>query len=235
MALSIKQKERLTDLWKQWRQTKDPDTLDKIFELVGPLMNYHLMQYSKSGVSPEVLELELQNHIVNGLNTYEESKGSLPTYLNMMAKRIHRYVNQNQNTIRLPEKVRDQISNYDIAKEKLTEKLRRSPSEVEIADYMNVPITTIQALNKQMGLTGALGDSKLNLIPDQVEHEVLMYLSQKYSPLEVSAFEYVHGLNGKKTLKGIEIAHKLGVSNSWLSRHIKNMEEDAKQYIEAIL
>jgi RNA polymerase primary sigma factor len=157
---------------------------------------------------------------------------------------IIRAIAQQGKMVRLPVYINEMLTKWKKTRERLTQKLHRTPSDEEIAKRMRIPKNKIEEINlwlstKTSSLEAPIGDEEENQVLDLVEDENAVQpdvsveqmfdkervdnLLEKMSDREREILDMRFGLISGKTHTLAEVAKKMKVSRE----RIRQIEEEA--------
>jgi len=157
---------------------------------------------------------------------------------------IIRAIAQQGKMVRLPVYINEMLTKWKKTKERLTQKLKRTPTDEDIAKKMKLPREKIEEINmwlstKTSSLEAPIGDEEENQVLDLVENqnavspdasveqifdkERVENLLEKMTDREREILDMRFGLLNGKTHTLAEVAKKMGVSRE----RIRQIEEEA--------
>ncbi|MDD5347832.1 MAG: sigma-70 family RNA polymerase sigma factor [Candidatus Omnitrophica bacterium] len=157
---------------------------------------------------------------------------------------IIRAIAQQGKMVRLPVYVNEMLTKWKKTKEKLTQKLRRPPTDEEIAKKMHIPRDKIEEINlwlstKTSSLEAPIGEEDENQVLDLVENDSVIApdaaveavfdkervdnLLEKMTDRERQVLDMRFGLLTGKTHTLADVAKKMGVSRE----RVRQIEEEA--------
>jgi len=221
--------------WQQWKETQQSDDLASLLRQVDPLIRKASNVYAgKVNIPRSAIRAEFQIQAIKAFNTYDPKRGTqLNTYLTDQLKRGRRFVTTYQNIGTIPENRIHKITTFNNARQRLEDQLGREPSAHELADRLKWPVREVSALTVELSrkpvATSALAADMSSFKPSE-EAERLRLLQFELDPEEKLVYEYLLGVNGKPQLRPGQIATKLRMSPSKVSRLKNNIAVKAKQY-----
>ena len=221
----------------EWRLSPSTQNLRKVITALKPTINYALASYQ--GKDDPFIETQAKILAAKAVKTYDPSYNvTLPTYLTSKMRKLTRIVRESKSPIKIPERTIYDIAALKEAEADLLEKNGgREPDVQQLADYMGVPIDKIEKIRNKMVkqlsessyFTNSINseesdapDSLDSLKSDQNQSaylkEALNYAYNSSDYREKKILEWTCGYGGAKILTPKQIADKLGISESQVSR-----------------
>lgn len=221
----------------EWRLSPSTQNLRKVITALNPTINYALASYQ--GKDDPFIETQAKILAAKAVKTYDPSYNvTLPTYLTSKMRKLTRIVRESRSPIKIPERTIYDIAALKEAEADLLEKNGgREPDVQQLADYMGVPIDKIEKIRNKMVkqlsessyFTNSINseesdapDSLDSLKNDQNQSaylkEALNYAYNSSDYREKKILEWTCGYGGAKILTPKQIADKLGISESQVSR-----------------
>jgi RNA polymerase primary sigma factor len=201
-------------------------------------------RYNNRGLDYLDLIQEGNIGLMKAIDMFDVSKGfTFSTYShNWIRQGILRAISNKGKTIRIPVHTQNLLNKRDIALSMLSNKLGRSPTNQELADYLNVPKAKIDELNLyDLGVTSLdeplkteeEDTSVIDMTPAEVDPEMqdlkflradlLKLLNQELSDKEKTVLLYRTGFYDNKQYTLEEIGSKFGVTRE----RIRQVEKKA--------
>ena len=227
-------------LWQTWntggRKPRDLSPLKKQFKgLIRKESNYWA---SRADLPPASVHAEFNKQFVNAMKTYDPGKGAaMSTWVRNNLRKAHRWISSYQDPTRIAESRYYNIRQFQSVKSALDDQLGREPTSLEIAERLKWPEVEVQRMEAELRgaiYSGGFGDKDgmgdpTKLTPSR-EGEVLRLLPYQLSPEQLSVFDYLVGRGGKPKLKSNQIAKRLGLSTSKVSRIKAEIEKQIDEY-----
>lgn len=207
--------------------------------------------------------LDLVQYGNNGLRTaarrFDPNVGPFGTYATWWIRQaIGRGIKKYEHTIEIPAGKIASISKFQKVKDKLTQKLRNSPTDEEVAEHMNIDlkdIGDITLIQKPLSLDSPIKDGEETLLGDMIEdrkaitpfnkpetnqlREGLTKALEKLSPRERNIITLHFGLNGQEPSSFEDISKDLGITRQRVCqlypkilKKLKFECRELKEYIE---
>ena len=219
----IQQKE--LELWEQWKNNGErPDDLRPLLQSYKPVIRYRANQWSsRADLPPEAVHAEFQKSALDAFRTYDPNRGTkLSTHVNNKFKQAYRWVQQHQDPVRMQERRYYQAGAYDNAMAQLDDVLGREPTTREVAEHLGWDEAEVGRMQKEKqtvhfssGYEG--GYDPTSIMPSR-DAEKLKLVRYELNPEELQVYDYTLGTYGKPQLRPGEIAKKLGMSPSKVTR-----------------
>ena len=223
------------ELWDQWKQGGKQETdMNNLLKQMDPLIRRASNVYSgKVNIPKSAIRAEFQIQAIKAFDKYDPNRGAaLGTYLTWQLKKGKRFISTYQNLGRIPETRIHHITTFQNERDRLQDKLGREPSAMEIADRLKWPVTQVtameQELRKEVPMSTLQGD--MTSIKPSKEAEMIRLLQYELAPQEKLVYEYLLGINGKPQLKPGQIASKLNMTPSKVSRIKTSIGDKAQRY-----
>lgn len=242
--ITAEQKSKEYELWKAWKDGgQQPEHLDPLLKSFAPLIQRRVNMYRRAEVPLSAVEHVHKKEFVNALKTYDPSRGTqLNTHITNRLLKAGRFVEQNKNFARIPENIGSKIGMYNAVRNELHEKQGYVPTPQQIYEHMIStghprPISPKEAkrLEKEQrkGLIqqGHENDLLMAHMDDPAVLEVVHLIPHQLTPQEKAVHELSFGLNGQPKLSPGEIAKKLKMDNSKVSKLRTSIYGKMKPYL----
>jgi len=216
------------DLWKQYKKTGDKDILGKLVMYHKPSIDKMIYRsYSRANVPQETIRAKGMGLIVDAINTYDPNKGAaLGTHVYNYGKKLHRFVDQQKQVVRISESQSGKAAPYMEAVKQLESRLGREPSALELADELGWSIKDVNKMKREITVESPMtswdgfGAITTSTHEDDVVDNVYKF---DLLPEEKLIFEYSTGYGGADLLPASTIAAKLNILPSQVSQKKKNI------------
>jgi DNA-directed RNA polymerase specialized sigma subunit len=252
LAPAVKKKEltekkaKEYELWLAWKKGgQQPAHLDPLLKSLAPLIQTSMNTFRRAEVPTSTTEMEHKKELVKALREYDPNKGTaLQTFIVGRMQKVSRYVNQNKTFVYSPENVTSKIGAYNAFKAQKTEQLGYEPDDQKLHDL------AVQDKHPKLGIISLKEIKRLNrdqrkgLIQqgheddiihlnklDPRELEVIDLIKFQLTDEERKVHELTFGLNGNKAMKPGEIAKKLKMDNSKVSKLRTSAFSKMKPYL----
>ncbi len=231
----MSKKNKDIELWKKWKDSGFYNVQYKkdLMKAIDPIIQYHANKWNVPGLPRSVIVVELKRIAVKDLPAYDPSMGiQLNTYLTNRLKKISRMAYKYQNIGSIPENRITKIDGFKKSKSFLSDKLGREPSAAEIADDLKWPIKEVSRMEKELRSSivfkEELQGMSFNTKNENDELADLIYY--ELDATEKAVYEYLLGKHGKPQLNGAEIAQRLNMSPSKVTRIRKSIESKVNRF-----
>lgn len=216
-------KAREFDLWKQWKQDRDPMKLGNLLDSFAPAIHGVVRKFETVPLPPSTISAEAKRQAVNAFETYNPKAGAgLGTHVHNYLQKVNRFVYEHQNVGRIPEHRITQIGTFKAVKEELRQKLGREPSAQELADDLAWSLPEIERMERELRREvpeTALQDIEFTFNVTNDAQRILSYIYYELSPKEKLVFEHLTGWAGKPKLTEDEIALRVGLSRDRVKKY----------------
>lgn len=235
------------ELFHTWNNGgRKPEHLEPLLKSFQPLIQNRVNIYKNHVEIPtSAIEHEHKKAFVKALETYDAEKGSqLHSWVTQNLKQVGRYVSERQNFARITENITRHIGSFNAVKSELHEKLGYEPSAQDIHDYIiesdhpkltKLSLKDIKRINDEQrkslidkghDLLGGTSDFSAR------EEEVIHLIVPQLTPQERTIHELTFGINGNKAHSPGEIAKKLKMDNSKVSKLRTSIYKKMKPHLE---
>jgi DNA-directed RNA polymerase specialized sigma subunit len=222
-------------LWQTWKQNgKQPEHLEPLMKQIDPLIRRASNIYAgKVNIPRSAVHAEFQIQAINALDSFNPNRGaSLGTHVTWHLKKGRRFITTYQNIGRIPETRIYNITTFQNARDELRDQLGRDPAAHELSDKLKWPVNQVSAMELELRKevpTSTLQSDMSSLKPSR-ETEILRLIQYELTPEEKIVYEHLLGVNGKPQLKPGEIATRLNMSPSKVSRIKDSIGAKVKKY-----
>jgi DNA-directed RNA polymerase specialized sigma subunit len=214
-------KEEQLALWKEWKVTHDDIVMEDLLDSLQPLMKDYVKKFADYPIPYTALLAQANIISRDAMENYDPNRSALGTYVVNNLKQMHRYVNKYQNIKYAPEYLGQEYGRYEDALRKLENDLGRTPSDEEVANFMELPSNQIARIRAGMApeilsssIPEEMGDEiQFGESVAQGHDNVLAYLRHELHGQELAAFDYLSGWGGGARITDTEaLAKKLNVN-----------------------
>jgi DNA-directed RNA polymerase specialized sigma subunit len=224
-------------LWQQWRDSdEDPDKLRPLMNQFRGMIRQGVNRWSSIDMPPAVIQAEHNKQFLRALRTFDPDKGKLGTWVGSHLKKApQRFLTTYQNPARIVEtRTGAKRGIFDNAVATLDDQLGREPSSQELSEHLGWALPEVERAQsegrKALYVSGnPFGLDPATNMPSRAT-EVARFIKTELTPEESLVWEYTTGEAGKPQLKPGEIATRLGMSPSKVSRLRNAITEKIKKY-----
>jgi DNA-directed RNA polymerase specialized sigma subunit len=231
------------EMWNTWNTTgRKPEQLKPLLKSLDPFLNRQMSVYQHRlrDIPPDVIRAEFQDRLVDGIASYDPNRGAkLNTHLNYQLLRAKRFVRTYQNPARIVEPRMRGITPLKAAEERLSERLKRSPTVGELSTHMRQQtkdpfwtpkqVTALRTELRQARPTGQLSADPSTMSPSR---QIMRLLPYELGKDEKAVFHRVYGSGGHRPMGTNEIAKQLGMSAPKVSRIKRRVAKKWSTYNE---
>lgn len=222
------------ELWNSWKKHPSDQTLIPLLEEMNPTIMKRVNMFNTAEVPKQVLEFTAKKLAVEAFQTFEPKKASLKTHTYNHLKQLTRFVGDRQNIGKIPENRRIKITQYKAAYNTLEEELKRDPSFQELSAWLKWPLAEIQRMDAELRGTAVSStfEGENVLAKDTTrERRIIRNIYYELNPEEAIVYEYLLGERGKPRLTETEIAGRLNMSITKISRIKHKIAKKIEQYL----
>jgi DNA-directed RNA polymerase specialized sigma subunit len=224
-------------LWQDWNdQGRTPDAIKPLVQQFKPLVMKRANVYAgkNPNVPPEAVRTEFMNQAIKAFETYDPNRGAaLGTHVNWQLMKGRRFIATYGSGLgRIPENRSYKVREFTDARDELTDRLGREPTALELADQLKWPVKQIGAMELEVRreVPSSLLQADTMSIKPSRDAEIARLIQYELNPEELLVMEHLLGLNGKPQLKPGDIASRLSMTPSKVSRIKLNIANKIKAY-----
>jgi len=239
----MNKKEKEFELWKTWKEKKDPQAKKELISSLTPLIRSQVNKFKTSGLPYDSIELEGRRLTSKAIDDYDPEMGTqLNTYVTTHLRKLNRFTNQYINVGSIPEPRAQMIGKYHTIYSNLEEDKGREPTLAELSDAMNVSQAEISRLQSEMrkdlSMVLPSGDEDsggfFQYIMPELENpkdkRALDFVYFDSDNTNKKIIEYLFGYGGAQQEKSLsKIKNKLKLSDSEFRRRRKQIAEEIKE------
>lgn len=226
MAKKKKKQPSINTVWRRWKRKKTEIDLSNLLTHVDPVIQRSVNKFQTAPLPRIAIEAEAKKQALMAFVSYNPKKGaSLKTHVGHRMAKLFRYVAKRQNIGTIPEHRVAKIGTYEKTRETLHEEKGREPTIIELADELSWSPKEVSRMEaerrKDLGHTLSFQDHAF--IDFNPNMEAINFAYYSLSPQEQLVYDYSVGAHGRARSKNSEIAKRLGVSPSQISKLKKNI------------
>ena len=225
------------DLWKKWKENGEkPQDLKPLLQSFKPLIRSRANSWaSRADLPPAAVHFEFNKQAVNALKSYNPDKGTaLGSWVTTNLRKAQRWVSQYQDPTRFQENRYYKTGAWDNAVATLDDQLGREPTTREIAEHLGWSEAEAGRMEsekrKTLFSTGFEGYDPTSIMPSRDAEKLRLIRYELLDPDMLQVFDYTVGTNGKPQLRPGEIAKKLNMSPSKVTRIRKAIAKKLGEY-----
>lgn len=213
--------------YNAWKTQPSPATTGALLRKVQPAIDRGVFANVGKDAGP-VLRSSARRLALEALRTYDPQRARLSTHVINHMQGLRRLSRQQQQVLRVPERVSLDQTYLMKAEVELSDQLGRDPSTLELADYTGISpkrITKVRSYRPPI----AEGSLMAMMSPEggegsmpSVEHGnldvVMRAVYEDLDPINQKIIEWTLGLNGQKQLSNQLIASKLRLTPGAVSQ-----------------
>jgi DNA-directed RNA polymerase specialized sigma subunit len=218
------------ELFDRWKQTGSKTDLGKLVNQLSGVI-YQEVNRQSGSLPSAALSAEAKKWAINGIKTYDPSKGTqLSTHVTNYLQRVRRLNYKYQNAVRLPENMQLLYRDWNSANQELADQLNRDPTEEELAKALGWSKPQVIKYKNSLysDLVESASDKPAEFTQYNENAELMAYLMSQLSSDEKFIFDNV------KEMPAPKIAEKLGVNinrYNYIKKQLINKIEKTKREI----
>jgi DNA-directed RNA polymerase specialized sigma subunit len=218
------------ELFDQWKQTGSKHDLGKLVNQLSGVIFQEVNRQSGS-LPSAALSAEAKKWAINGIKTYDPSKGTqLSTHVTNYLQRVRRLNYKYQNAVRLPENMQLLYRQWNASNQELADQLNRDPTEEELAKSLGWSKAQVVKYKNSLysDLSESASDKPAEFTQYNENAELMEYLLSQLTPDEKFILDNV------KEMPAPQIAAKLGVNinrYNYIKKQLINKIDKTKKEI----
>lgn len=224
------------DLWKDWKDSgEDPDKLRPLLHQFKGMIRKESNPWKNVDIPPVVVDAEFNKQFLHAARTYNPNKGKLKTWVGHNLRRAGRFMKTYQNPARIVEgRSGAQRGKFNNAVAVLSQRYDRDPTTTELSEYLGwsppeVERATAESRRALYTSSYSQGYDPASHMPSRAT-EIMRFMPAELSDEETLVWEYLLGEGGKPQLNQTQIAQRMGVSPSKVTRLKKSIEAKIKKH-----
>lgn len=224
------------ELWEEWVTSgKKPKQMRPLLTQFRGTINSQVNKYrANPNIPKSALKAEFTNRAIEAFDNYDPNRGaSLHTHVNWQMMKGRRFVTTYSNVGRIPESRAYKVGEFINNRADLEDKLGREPTAHEMADRLKWPVKQVSAMQQEVRREVPTSVLAADTVADKPsrEAEVIRLIQYELNPEELLVMEHTYGLNGKPKLRPGDIATKMKVPPSKISRMKLGIATKMKRYM----
>lgn len=222
-------------VWNQWAKSgKTQVETEQLLKQTDGIIRKSANRFAaQQDVPKSAVFANFQTEALKAFDKFDPNRGvKLSTFLTGQLRRGDRFVHNYQNVGRIPETRIFKITQFTNERMNLADQLGREPSSLELSDHLKWPTTQVVAMENELRRktpASRFQGEVMDLLPSK-DKELLRLLPYELGAEEKAVFEYSLGVHGKPQLSSGDIAKKLNMHPSKVSRIRTTISKKAEQY-----
>ena len=231
---TTKQQEDL-ELWREWKRTKSPVTLELLLRNLAPLINREVGKWGAT-VPRVALESKARILTIEALENYDPNRGAaIGTHVTNRLRKLSRFVYPYQNVARLPENKQLLFNTFQVAQNKLYDEHGRDPTVEEISDELGWSKRKVTDFQLSFGRRELVESEGAFIDDDPATTGLVDFYYHGLSPDDKRLFEDITGYGGKRPLSNSQLMSKYGLTQGQLSYRKRKFIDQIKRIQEGRL
>lgn len=236
----------LVEPYEAWKTQPSPAATGALLKRVDPIINTAMRSYGSGSGSSPTMRSKAKKLAIEAFDTYDPTRGSMKSHLMGHLQRLHRLAGQEQQIIKLPERVAINKLQVDNASRELEDQLGRQASDQELADYTGLSKARL-AYIRQAGKPVAEGNvlrpddegsgmyvpgvEQVGLEPQQSTW--LEFVYEDLSPRDQYIMERMLGLHGHRKMNVNQLANALQITPGAVSQRLSRIQQQLDKIQDA--
>lgn len=203
-----------------WKASPTPDANAAALSAMSPDIDKAAKMFG--GRRDPIMRSRARQLALRALETYEPGRGTLRSHLYNHLRGLQRYAGQQQQGVRVPERLALDRRSIEAAKQDLLDRLGRDPTDDELSDETGFSARRLARIRRaSSGLSeGLLSRMPNSFMPAQPgsHNPWLQMVYEDLPAIDQKIFEWSLGWNGQPQLQNQEIAAKLGMTSGAVSQ-----------------
>ena len=221
------------DAYKAWQTRPDKQTAGRLLDTVDPIVSSAVRSYGGASAKSPTMKSHARSLAVDAFSTYDPTRGSLKSHLYTNLQRLQRISGQEQQIMRMPERVVMQRMELERSGRQLEDKLGRPPSDEELADSTGLSLKRLSHIRLGArplteGAVNQASDEK-GFSPRVTERDGgdawSEFVYSDMPKINQVIMERAMGLHGHKEQSAIEIARHLNITPAAVSQRMAKIQQ----------
>lgn len=221
------------ELIRDWKKTRNIMSYRQLKNRHSGMVHGMVNRYSASSVPRTSLEAEAWKNFDEAVERFDPDAGAkFSTFLNYQIRKIDRHTKKYQNIARIPEALSAKIGDYDRHFQEQSLKLKRQPTQKEMAKLMGIPQKHVKQLVESR--RSDLWEGKFEGEHEQTiaDNWLLEELREELNPQEQEVYDYLIGFRKKKISNKKDLAKKLNMSPGRISQITRNISTKIQPHLK---
>lgn len=228
----------LDNAYTNYIQDPTPDNLNLVVTELNPTITYSLSNFN--ALNDPIIKSKAKLVVANSIKNFDPQYGaSLTTHVSNQLKQLNRTVRKQRSTLQIPERQQLDLYALDRIEKEYIDKHGKDPDLTVLSDASGLSIKRIAAIRNNSYAVGT--DSIANAddigggseTPDYSKDALdYIYMDSDYKDRKI--MEHKLGYGGKPILSSQDIADKLKINNSQISRRSAKILLKVNELVEAL-
>lgn len=212
--------------FQAWKAQPSPESTGQLLRAVRPVLDTAVSTYASGGGGAVRGQARLM--AVRAFQSYDPAKGPLKTHLLSQLRGLQRYQQQQQQPIRIPERVLLDRNTLTASEQELRDELGRDPSDAEISRRTGLSARRLAKIRQVRPAVsaGQLTDdagqpySPASQLPGDtsLQDAWTEFIYGDLGPVDQAVMDYTLGLHGSPVLTNQQLAGRLNLSPGAISQ-----------------
>ena len=220
------------DAFETWKSSPSPDTTDRLLSTIKPVIDSGLTAFGSSSSSSPTMRSRAKSLAIDSFAQYDPAKGTLRSHVLSRLQRLRRISGQEQQVLRMPERVALQRKRLEETGLQLEDTLGRPPSDEELADNLGLSMNRLEHIRlgvrpmAESTLAANVEDPGFTPQVKNVNQDSWVeFVHSDMAPRDQAIMERVMGLHGFKPQSVTSVAKHLKVSPAAVSQRLAVIQE----------
>jgi DNA-directed RNA polymerase specialized sigma subunit len=215
--MSVQRQQQDLELWRQWKQSNDPEHLKLLLDRMNPLVQREVQKWG-AAVPREALESKGRLLTVQALKTYDPSRGAaVGTHVTSRLRKLSRDVYPYQNVARLPENKQLLYNTFQVATNNLIDQHGREPTTDELANELSWTPRKVADFQKSFSRRELVESAGAFMDEGSADEGLVDFYHHGLTPADKLMFEDLIGFKGKPALNNAQLMKKYSLTQGQLS------------------
>lgn len=220
--------------YEAYISSRSPEAASKLLTAVSPVIDKALKSYAGGESNTATLRARAKTMALEAVRRYDPNRAKLETHLLSHLRGLRRATERATSGVYVPESWRLDARKLDAGRVDLADELGREPSDVELADRLQLPIDRIAKARSVPGvLSGSQvgGDIGGTIKPDQKAWDTwLKIVHADLGDIDRVILERSFGMHGHPVVPAHEIAKMLNLSPAAVSLRKQRIQQHLDQF-----
>lgn len=205
-------------IYDAWRADPTPDNLNKVVKSLDPTIGYKL---STMGIADNPqMKHQARLYAADAIRKFDPASGTnLRTWTQSQLQSLQRYRRESQGPVKIPDRAAIDAWTIERATRELEDELGFEPDVKQLADRSGLSVKRIGAVRKITRPVAANAQMfEDGNEPTDFLGEALEYVYDSSDPIDRKIIEHTTGYGGAEVLSKQDIARRLGIHASQITR-----------------